>query len=135
MDNTIEEIKSNLLPDKSAEKYKKSYKDFKDWMRSQGRDEISEDNLLLYFSQVQKGKAPNSLWPKYSMLKRTLKKFDGIDIYGFHQLIYYIKKQNVGYKPKKPPTFSSEEVNQFLSTAPDHLYLLHKVQILNSSLS
>ncbi|RZC34526.1 hypothetical protein BDFB_013218 [Asbolus verrucosus] len=78
---------------------------------------MNEKSLLAYFvTKNEKLKAPGSLWAKYSMLKSTIFFHDSIDISKFFTLTVFLKKKNVGYRPKKTKerVFTKEEFTKFL---------------------
>lgn len=120
---------TNLLPDKSKLRYIKSYDAFKNWcQKKQIKSMPSENVMLAYFSELAKNKKPSTLWATYSMLRTTLNINDNIDISKFSKLIAFIKKQNVGYKPKKSLVFGKNDIDKFLAEAPLE-YLPLKVNI------
>ena len=61
-----------LLPMKSKEQYCKEYDLFVRWMEEKHVKSINECVLLAYFEDLAKTYSPNSLWAKYSMLKKTI---------------------------------------------------------------
>lgn len=122
--------RSALIPDKSRERYENAYKIFKNWCTEKSIN-INEKSLLAYFViRSEKLKAPGSLWAEYSMLKSTIFINDSIDISKFLTLIAFLKKKNVGYRPKKASVFTKEEFSKFLLEAPDEKFLAHKVNSL-----
>ena len=46
-----EQVKSNLLPNKSKDQYEKEYQLFNTWKKSKNVSIVNEDVLLVYFSQ------------------------------------------------------------------------------------
>lgn len=117
----------NLLPVKSKEKYEKQYDLFDKWCKEKGVKIVKEEVLLAYFVKLNKEFSPNTLWAKYSMIKSVLKLKRNIDISNFYKLTAFIKKQNVGFKPKKAKILTKENVSNFMNEAPDKIYLLIKV--------
>lgn len=117
----------NLLPAKSRQKYKKQYKHFENWCHNKGTNSVKEEVFLAYFADLQKTFQPNTLWSKYSMLKSVLKVKRNLDLSLYFKLISFIKKQNVGYRPKKAKIFDKDEISRFIEEAPDEIYLLIKV--------
>lgn len=63
------------------------------------------------------------------MLKATLAANDNIDI-RYPNLTAFLKRENVGYKPKKSEIFTREEVYRFLLEAADERYLMMKVNLV-----
>lgn len=51
-------------------------------------------------------------------------------IFRYSRLIALLKKENAGHVPKKSKTFERQEIQKFLSEAPDEKYLLMKVRIV-----
>ncbi|KAK4886064.1 hypothetical protein RN001_002335 [Aquatica leii] len=63
------------------------------------------------------------------MLKSTLNLKHNVDISKYCKLIAYLKKQNVGYQPKKSSIFTKENIENFLKNAPFE-FLPHKVALV-----
>lgn len=61
------------------------------------------------------------------MLKTMLKLKKNVDLGKFFKLIAFLKKKMVGYRPKKSKILSADQVENFLTAAPDQSYLLMKV--------
>ncbi|KAK4885438.1 hypothetical protein RN001_001709 [Aquatica leii] len=80
--------------------------------------------FTLFFSQ---GLKASSLWCLCSKLKWMLKIKENIDISQFYNVLAYIKRSNVGYKPKKSPVFSRAQLDQFLVEGFDDTYFMMKV--------
>lgn len=121
-----------LYPVKSKARYEATYNMFKQWCVEKKINSFAEENVLLvllaYFvERSQKLKSPASLWSEYSMLKTSISINDNKDISKHLKLLAFLKRKNVGYKPKKSNVFTREEVNKFLSEAPDDTYLLMKL--------
>ncbi|KAJ8917043.1 hypothetical protein NQ315_012962, partial [Exocentrus adspersus] len=132
----LEEAKGaalNHLPTKSRQRYEKEYTDFKKWMEKNCVRKITEDSVLVYFSNRAKTLKPSSLWRKYSMLRTCININQNTDI-KYPNLIAFLKRQASGYKPKKSLTFEREEVNKFLVEAPNEVYLSMKVVFIICSL-
>lgn len=118
---------SAVIPEKSKFRYERTYKIFKDWIQNKG-SQINEKVLLAYFvRRIENLRSPGSLWAEYSMLKSTIFLNDGIDISKFATLIAFLKRKNVGYKPKKSAVFTKGEMIKFLKEAPDDTFLIIKV--------
>ena len=60
------------LPMKSKEQYCKEYDLFVRWMEEKHVKSINECVILAYFEDLAKTYSPNSLWAKYSMLKKSI---------------------------------------------------------------
>ncbi|KAJ8915676.1 hypothetical protein NQ315_000608 [Exocentrus adspersus] len=121
----LEEAKGvalNRLPTKSRQRYEKEYTDFKKWMERNCVRKITEDSVLVYFSNRAKTLKPSSLWSKYSMLRTCINIKQNTEI-KYSKLIAFLKRQASGYKPKKSLTFE-REVNKVLAEAPNEVYLL-----------
>lgn len=108
----------DLLPDKSKERYEQEYDTFKKWMNKNHVRKINEDAVLVYFFKLSKTLKPSTLWSKYSMVRSCVNIKDNIDI-KYPKLIAFLKKQASWYKPRKSQIFTREEVNKFISQAPD----------------
>lgn len=121
------EVSLTLLPPKSREIYESVYERFLEWCKEKAVHTYSEDVLMVYFSNLAKKMKPSTLWSQYSMLRSTLDLKKGVNISKYSKLRAFLKRQNEGYRPKKARVFTKEQVDGFLNTAPDNLYLLMKV--------
>lgn len=131
VDNEIEQAWdigcSSIIPEKSRFRYENTYKIFKSWCEKKNCG-INEKILLAYLvKRNEKLKSPGSLWAEYSMLKSTIFLHDKIDISKFATLIAFLKRKNVGHKPKKAAIFTKENMTKFLKEAPDEEFLILKV--------
>lgn len=116
---------TSVIPEKSKERYEKTYRFLKTWLK---KKPINEKTLLAYFVLRNKTlTSPGSLWAEYSMLKATIFLYDSIDISKFAVLIAFLKRKNVGHKAKKASVFKKQEMEKFLTEAPDENFLIHKV--------
>lgn len=103
----------DLLPETSSGRYK----EFQNWMDSNGLTSITENNKFATL-------APNSL---FSMLKSCLLKER---LGSFVQVQAYLNKSTKNYKPKRSFSFAAEEFHGFNMRAPDDRFLLHKVVLI-----
>lgn len=120
---------SELLPKKSIKLYEKTYEDFISWCSDKNVSRYSESVLLAYFAHIAEKGLIASMWPKYSMIKATLNLKHGVDISKFPKLVAFIKRKVEGHVPKKSKVFEKEHVAKFIADAPDHKFLLTKVNI------
>lgn len=118
---------SNLLPEKSKEKYLCAYNKFLEWQKKKNTRSFSENVFLAYFSELSKTCKPSTLWSCYSMLRSVISTKENINMKNYTKLIAFLKKQSVGFKSKKSKVFSSENIEKFLNEAPDEIYLAAKV--------
>jgi integrase len=126
-----EEISEDLLPNKSKVRYNDVYEKFLAWLREENvmpRD-VSDDILLVYLSNLSKTNKSSTLWSKYSMIKSCLKLKQDIDASNFPKSIAFLKRQSVGYQPKKSSVLTANEVSEFMTKAPDNEWLLTKVAL------
>lgn len=116
-----------LLPPKSKEKYDRVYKDFLAWRESYGGESFSERVVLAFLMEKKRNVAPSTLWAISSMLKATLLSYQNINIGNYPKIVPYLKRNSVGFQPKKAKVFTHEEVDKFLMEAPDDSFLMKKV--------
>ncbi|CAG9759373.1 unnamed protein product [Ceutorhynchus assimilis] len=124
------EIVLDLLPRKSRAIYHKEYDAFIEWKHENGIFVVNEDVLLNYLHEKSQTFKPSTVWSKYSMLKAVLSVKENIHIDQFPRVIAFLKRNSVGYEPKKSKVLSREEIDQFLATASDETYLLTKVALV-----
>ena len=115
-----------LLPKQSKDIYDSNYKHFSEWRKLKNAG-ISENVVLAYFSHLKEKYKSSTLWSKFSCLKATIKLYDNIDISNYCTVIAFLKRQSEGYKPKKSKVLLNENIEAFLNTAPNEMYLGTKV--------
>ncbi|XP_031355092.1 uncharacterized protein LOC116178061 isoform X3 [Photinus pyralis] len=120
----------DLLPEKSREVYEHSYARFMNWRETQNVNSFSEDVIIDYFSDLSASVKPSTLWSHYSMVRATVNIKHGIDIKEYTNLFPFLKSKSRGYQPTKSKAFTREQVNKFLSEAPDEKYLMTKVALM-----
>lgn len=116
-----------LLPEKSKLRYEKVYNIFIKWMEAKKVKTVSEDVILAYLAEKSAIVKSSSLWSMYSMLKSTILVKKNVNIAKFPKVIAFLKKKNVGYKPKKSAVFSREQINKLITEADNEIYLMIKV--------
>lgn len=122
------EAMTKILPPKSASRYCQAYEVFRKWQTENHTSSFAEKVLMCYFNAGAKKYKPPTMWSMYSMLKKTILVKNNIDISKYSQLIAFLKMQSDGYQSKKSNVFSPEEVQKFISVAPDQIYLGMKVK-------
>lgn len=109
----------DVLPEKSKYRYEKTYQAYRDWCLSKDIDNFDSESVVLsYFIEMGAGKKASTLWAKYSMLRTMLSHRDKVDMSKFTKLGAYLKKQSVGYKPKKSSILTIRNIDTFLTEAP-----------------
>jgi hypothetical protein len=65
-------IRKGMLPSSSAARYEEQWDHFCAWKLAAGipEDDVSEDTLLVYFSDLSSLYAASSLWSKFSMINK-----------------------------------------------------------------
>lgn len=117
----------NLLPEKSSHRYLKEYEQFMKWCGENAVSDINEYALLAYFKLKSESLKYSTLWSIYSMLKSTINVKHNINIEKYTKLIAFLKKMRSGYVPKKSRTLEIEDIQKFITDAPDEDYLMLKV--------
>ncbi|XP_048511125.1 uncharacterized protein LOC125502027 [Athalia rosae] len=128
--DAADKVSFHLLPDKSKEVYESAYKAYTDWRTSKGANSSSESVLLAYFDQMSQQYKPTTIWSLYSKLKSTINIREKVDISSYKTLSAFLKKQSRGFRSKKSSVFTSEEVQSFLTRAPDDKYLATKIVLI-----
>lgn len=126
----LEEAKAatlKLLPEKSRKQYELAYKAFMDWRKNRNVNSLSEDVLLVYFSQLSQKYKSSSLWSTYSILKSTLCIYHNVKLEYYSKLRAFLKRKSEGYQAKKSQTFTPQQIDKFINEAPDDKYLAIKV--------
>jgi len=98
-------------------------------MKSKEESSFSQDMLMSYFREISEKFKPSTLWAQYSMLKATINCNHGIDIGRYTELLSFLKKKSDGFTSTKAKALTSEEVERFLTEAPDKEFLAVKVHV------
>ena len=123
-------ISMDSLPKKSKLEYTKEYNLFKAWRKTQGTSSFAEAVFIIYFNELSEKLSSATLWSKYSKIRSTINKFDGIDISNYKQLIGILKQLRANYTPKKSKVFTANDISKFLNEASNNQYLDIKVSTL-----
>lgn len=117
----------SALPEKSKFKYERQYEFFVEWCGKRNITQYTESVLMQYFTEKSKSAKSSTLWSLYSMLRATMALKTNVNISNYKKLTAFLKKTAIGYKSEKTKLFSREEINRFLTYAPDESYLMMKV--------
>lgn len=122
----VEEIEEDLdlLPSKSKDRYMNAENDFRSFMMERNVEVVDEGIVLMYLIKKSTELAPSGLYPLFSMLKSTITE-QRLDNY--YKVKEFLKTMTKGYTPKKSPTFSLEQCNEFINNSDPEIYLLDKV--------
>lgn len=115
------------MPNKSQAKYEQAYQEYRKWCSKNNIETTTDDSILKYFTTDLAPYKASTLWPKYSMLRSTIKLFEEIDISTFPSIIPYLKSKGDDHKTIKTLTLSKEHVDKFLAEADNKEHLLNKV--------
>lgn len=115
------------LPEKSKIKYEKQYNFFMEWCEKKNVTKYTEPVLMQYFTEKANIFKSSTLWTMFSMLRATMIIKLNVNIGNYKKLSTFLKKNAVGYESHKTKIFTGDEINRFLTEAPDEVYLLMKV--------
>jgi len=126
-----EQMAEELLPRKSTKVYKKSYDNFMAWKETKKAESFSQRVLLAYFNELSRKYKPTTLWSEFSKLKTMIQHNHQIDI-NYTDLKRFLKRaeHDADGETKKAHTFSSDDIERFLNTAPDDPWLAIKVSAI-----
>lgn len=120
-------LSKTQLPEKSQNKYNEAYVAFMQWKDKKNHDKITEPMMLEYFHELANKYKPSTLWAKFSMLKSTIILNNNLCIGRYKQLIKFLKVNSNGFKSKQSNYLSPKEIREFMTKAPDSLFLATKV--------
>ncbi|KAL7287218.1 hypothetical protein TKK_0018649 [Trichogramma kaykai] len=124
----VDKARSNLIPEQSKHLYEAQYKKFQEWRaKMKLRENLKQEYLLAYFEELSRTYIATNLWATYSKLKAMINLKENEDISKYLELQCFLKRKAKEHIPKKALIFETEDVNRFLSDAPDEKFLLHKV--------
>lgn len=125
--NEAVEVVNDILPQKSKEKYLKTYENFMDWKKTKNAKSFSEAVFCTYFKELATSKQPTTLWTIYSMLKPIVRLKHEVQINSYTKLLSYIRRLSVGHRLKKSRVLTAQNIETFLKDAPDYSFLAMKV--------
>lgn len=115
------------VPNRSKVKYNHAYQEYRKWCFKNNVEITTDDSIMTYFTTDLAPYKSTSLWTKYSMLRTTIKLFEGIDISKFPSIIPFLKSKSEGHKPSKSSSLTKDHVDRFLAEADNKGHLLNKV--------
>lgn len=124
------EVSAELLPKKSCERYEKEYSLFCKWRQQKKVNTVSDDILLVYLAEKAKSMKASTLWSRFSMIKSCLAVKENVDVSRLPKTTAYLKRQSVGYTPKKSKVLTADQVAKFILEAPDEKWLLTKIILI-----
>lgn len=119
--------KDTQVPNRSRVKYNHAYQEYRKWCFKNDIETTTDDSIITYFTTDLAPYKSSSLWTKYSMLRTTIKLFEGIDISTFPSIIPFLKSKSDGQKTTKCSSLTKEHVDTFLAEADNKDHLLNKV--------
>lgn len=123
-----EKARNSLVPLKSSAVYNKEYNIFMNWCKSHKIILISETVILAFFQELSEAFSPNSLWTKFSMIRKILIiKKDVPPTTKFPEVELFLKHNSRNYYPKKSRVLTRAQILKFLNVAPVDDYLLDMV--------
>lgn len=72
----------------------------------------------------------NCLLATHPLLKTEILIKHNVNIGDYNIVTHFLKNASKDYEPKKAKVFKNEDVQNFISNAPDQIYLVMKVSIL-----
>ncbi|KAB0796248.1 hypothetical protein PPYR_10309 [Photinus pyralis] len=117
---------NDLVLSKSKNEYQKEYEKFESWRIENKVQTLTENVLLAYFEILSKTYKSSTLWKTYSMLRLMINIRQNVDISKFMKLQAFLKRLSVGFVPKKSKILEYNDIEKFISSAPDMDYLIIK---------
>lgn len=120
--------KSQLKYDTEWDRFMK-FSEFKDFQLS----DITEEKVVQYidFLRCELKLAPNTIWSCFSKINTNYQNLGGKKLQSlFPRLAKLINTYQENYVPKRAKTFSKEQINMFLTDAPDEgKFVLYKAAV------
>ncbi|KAJ8912804.1 hypothetical protein NQ315_014387 [Exocentrus adspersus] len=113
----------NLVPEKSKHRYLKAIELYRKWCEEKKVKNTSSESVLLTKEAIH--------FVVYSMIRTILQIVEKTDISKHGKLLAFLKRQNVGFRPKKSNIFSRKNKEDFLNKAPNNLLPI-KIRYLSS---
>jgi integrase len=85
----------------------------------------------VYFNELSKQYSPATLWTIFSCLNKNFQLSKNIRLNDYSTLVFFLKQKSEMCKPKKAVIFSSDQIKQYLSSAPNEgEYLVNKLVLV-----
>ncbi|XP_015127656.1 uncharacterized protein LOC107048788 [Diachasma alloeum] len=132
---SIENARDKSMPEKSRERYMRTYRRYRDWIEENEFEDnspkyiFSEEIMLAYFNERSQSSAPNSLWSTFSAIKSVVRRLHNLDL-SKHTELHFLKVLKKGYEPKKAAVLWEPQTAKFIREASDEVYLVEKVALI-----
>lgn len=124
-DNAVKEESLNH----PIKRHQAIYEHFIEWRDSEHHDSFSEDVFLEYFKHLLEKFGSSSLWSRYFALRSVLIINHNVNMAKHSKVRDFLKSVAADCEPKEGKTFTLEEVEKFITEAPDETYLALKVRL------
>ncbi|KAF7992179.1 hypothetical protein HCN44_001504 [Aphidius gifuensis] len=124
-------LSTKPLRESSNKVYEHKYNKFKEWMKFEKINDITEDAVLKYIDIMRKKFAPATASQNVTMLRYTINKYHNIDICNYPLVQCLARELHFLWKNKiTNKLFNLHEIQTFLLNAPDSPFLLIKAVII-----
>lgn len=118
------------LSERSENKYNETYTYFRQWKENKKHDKITEFVMLEYFQELAEKYKPSTMWATFSMLKTKILENDNVMIGNYENLLKFLRLKSAGFKSKESSYISPDVIKEFMTKAPDSLFLATKVNLI-----
>lgn len=123
---SVDEILNESMVIKSQAKYEKAWSEFYNYAKFES--EPTEETFIRYFDYLKNTRnyASSTMWSIYSMLNHKTQLLFGKKLQTLYpRLTMLLKSFESGYVRKKSNIFTKDEINKFLTSAPDSGEFIH----------
>jgi integrase len=110
-----------LVHDVPKHRYDKTYRRFKSWCETKNvaKGFASENVILGFLREMSATYAASTLWSMFSMLKKTLRSYDRLDLGDMPTAMDFLKKLDKERTKKKSAVFSRSDIERYMREAPE----------------
>lgn len=118
-----------LVPDVSKARYDKVYQRFQSWCEEKkvAKGYASENIVLAFLREMSSKYAASTLWSMFSMLKKTLRSYERLDLGEMPMAMDFLKKLDKGQARKKSAAFSRDAIEKYMREAPEPACMVIKL--------
>ena len=117
----MKSVYNRIRGGKSRELYEKSWKDFTEYNRIRSRKPTEQDFVAWFENLKKSGYAPNTIWTVYSRLNTIYSDKFGEKLQIAHPKLSTLLKNYKKGSTKKSPTFTKEEILEFINRDEEEL--------------
>lgn len=124
---SAETILSALAPNKTAKRYDGRWQELLTYTNQDGSRKPTEEELIQFFDHLKNDKKmlASTIWCIYSMINHKMQLLFGEKLQVYPRVTMLLKSFEAGYTRKTAGQFSKEQIQEFLTNAPNTGKFIH----------